>query len=238
MTPLPLDDSYLDKLEALAGSSVGKTLGMTIRPALIAAPGRTLVWGDWSNIEARVLPWLAASPGAEETLQVFRDSDHDKSKPDVYVFNAAKLLGRDPQEMWDAYRNGEPWAKKGRQSHGKIPVLSLGFGGAAGALMKMAVNYHVHVDLEDAQAMVSDWRGRNQWAPDFWGTFRVDRHGNRMRGPGRGMSGSASGGIGKNPAQFFTFLRAKTFGNFSYFACKIMKIHVDSSMWCFQTGQT
>jgi hypothetical protein len=75
------------------------------------------------------------------------------------------------------------------------------------------------------------------------GAFRhahaiVVRHGNRMRGPGGGMSGCASGGIGKNPAQFFTFLRAKTFGNFSYFACKIMKIHVDSSMWCFQTGQT
>ena len=64
------------------------------------------------------------------------------------------------------------------------------------------------------------------------------RHSNGMPVPGGGVSGSANGGIGKNPAQFFTFLRGESFGNFCYFACKIMKIHVDSSMLCFQTGQT
>lgn len=175
---MTLNDTYLDLLAETAGSSVGKTLGMVIRPLFIAAPGKTLVWGDWANIEARVLPWLAASPGAEEQLQVFRDSDGDKTKPDVYVFNAAQLLGRDPQEMWDAYLAGEKWAKSGRQSHGKVPVLSLGFGGGFGALMKMAVNYHVHVDEENAKAMVAGWRERNPWAKEFWGTFNVDRHGN------------------------------------------------------------
>jgi hypothetical protein len=95
----------------------------------------------------------------------------------VYVFNAAQLLGVDPQVMWDAFREGEKWAKSGRQSHGKVPVLSLGFGGGVGALMKMAVNYHVHLDEATAEAMVKGWRAANQWAPDFWGKFRVDRHG-------------------------------------------------------------
>jgi len=59
-----------------------------------------------------------------------------------------------------------------------VPVLSLGFGGAVGALMKMAVNYKVYLDEATAQKMVEGWRAANQWAPDFWGKFHVDRHGN------------------------------------------------------------
>lgn len=172
-----LDIAFLERFTDTIGP-IGKSLGMLIRPTFIAAPKKTLVWGDWSAIEARVLPWLAASPGAEKQLDIFRASDADKTRPDVYVFNAAQLLGVDPQVMWDAFLEGEKWAKDGRQSHGKVPVLSLGFGGAVGALMKMAVNYKVYLDEATAQKMVEGWRAANQWAPDFWGRFHVDRHGN------------------------------------------------------------
>jgi len=168
-----LDIAFLERFTDTIGP-IGKSLGMLIRPTFIAAPGKTLVWGDWSAIEARVLPWLAASPGAEKQLDIFRASDADKTRPDVYVFNAAQLLGVDPQVMWDAFLEGEKWAKDGRQSHGKVPVLSLGFGGAVGALMKMAVNYKVYLDEATAQKMVEGWRAANQWAPDFWGKFRLD----------------------------------------------------------------
>jgi DNA polymerase len=167
-----LDIAFLERFTDTIGP-IGKSLGMLIRPTFIAAPGKTLVWGDWAAIEARVLPWLAASPGAEQQLAIFRASDADKTRPDVYVFNAAQLLGVDPQVMWDAFLEGEKWAKDGRQSHGKVPVLSLGFGGAVGALMKMAVNYKVYLDEATAQKMVEGWRAANQWAPDFWGTFKT-----------------------------------------------------------------
>lgn len=172
-----LDIAFLERFTDQIGP-VGKSLGMLIRPTFIAAPGKTLVWGDWSAIEARVLPWLAASPGAQTQLDIFLASDHDKTRPDVYVFNAAQLLGVDPQVMWDAFLEGEKWAKDGRQSHGKVPVLSLGFGGGVGALMKMAINYKVYLDEATAQKMVDGWRAANQWAPAFWGKFHVDRHGN------------------------------------------------------------
>jgi hypothetical protein len=178
-----LDIAFLERFTDTIGP-IGKSLGMLIRPTFIAAPGKTLVWGDWSAIEARVLPWLAASPGAEQQLAIFRASDADKTRPDVYVFNAAQLLGVDPQVMWDAFLEGEKWAKDGRQSHGKVPVLSLGFGGAVGALMKMAINYKVYLDEATAQKMVEGWRAANQWAPDFWGKFHVDRHGNVERSSG------------------------------------------------------
>lgn len=180
---MKLDPAFLERFTAEIGP-VGKSLGMLIRPTFIAPPGKTLVWGDWSAIEARVLPWLAASPGAQAQLDIFLASDHDKTRPDVYVYNAAQLLGVDPQVMWDAFREGEKWAKDGRQSHGKVPVLSLGFGGAAGALMKMAINYKVYLDEATAQKMVDGWRAANQWAPDFWGKFYVDKHGEIERASG------------------------------------------------------
>lgn len=195
-----LDEAFLEQLTELAGP-IGKTLGMLIRPAFIAAPGKTFVWGDWSAIEARVLPWLAASPGAERQLDIFRKSDADPTLPDVYVYEAAGLLGRDPQEMWNAFKAGEKWAKDGRQSHGKVPVLSLGFGGAMGALQKMAVNYKVVLDDELAKAMVDGWRARNQWAKDFWGVFRTDPHSGEVE-RWSGLWGAANMAI-RNPGEAY-----------------------------------
>lgn len=162
MTKLTVD--FLEHFAETIGP-VGKSLGMLIRPAFIASPGKTLVWGDWSAIEARVLPWLAASPGAEKVLDIFRENDKDPTLPDIYELTAAELLGILAAEV----------TKQQRQSHGKVPVLSLGFGGGVGALQKMAVNYKVYFDESAAKALVESWRARNQWAPDFWGKFFVDR---------------------------------------------------------------
>lgn len=62
--------------------------------------------------------------------------------------------------------------------------LSLGFGGSVGALQKMAVNYKVYFDEPAAMALVESWRARNAWAPEFWGSFRVDKHGEIERSSG------------------------------------------------------
>lgn len=160
-----LDDAFLDELAAYG--PIGKTLGMVIRPAFVAPKGKTFVWGDWSAIEARVLPWLAASPGAEKVLDIFRTNDLDPSLPDIYEITAGELLHKDPREV----------TKAERQSHGKVPVLSLGFGGGVGALQKMAVNYGVYFDEEASKALVTSWRDRNPWAREFWGQFRTDPSG-------------------------------------------------------------
>jgi hypothetical protein len=168
-----LDPAFLERFTTEIGP-VGKSLGMLIRPTFIAPPGKTLVWGDWSAIEARVLPWLAASPGAEKVLDIFRQNDSDPSLPDIYELTAGELLGIPAAEV----------DKTQRQSHGKVPVLSLGFGGGVGALQKMAVNYKVYFDEPAAKSLVESWRARNQWAPDFWGKFYVDKHGEIERASG------------------------------------------------------
>ena len=156
------------------GDPPAKKLSLLLRPAFIAERGCTLVWGDFSNIEARVLPWLAATPGAEAKLDIFREVDADPSLPDVYVRTAGDLLDRDPQELWDAmHTDGHPeqkFAKDARQSHGKVPELSLGFGGGVGALMKMAVNYGVYFEEHKAKEVVAQWREKNAWAKSFWGS--------------------------------------------------------------------
>ena len=47
---------------------VSSVLAKLIRPTFIAPMGKLLVWGDWSAIEARVTPWLAATRDAEEAV--------------------------------------------------------------------------------------------------------------------------------------------------------------------------
>lgn len=156
------------------GAAPAKKLSLLLRPAFIAPKGKTLLWADFSNIEARVLPWLAATPGAEAKLDIFREVDKDPSLPDVYIRTAGDLLDESAQDLWDAYglEDDSPefkHAKSVRQSHGKVPELSLGFGGGVGALMKMAVNYGVYFEEHKAKEVVANWREKNAWAKSFWG---------------------------------------------------------------------
>jgi DNA polymerase bacteriophage-type len=137
---------------------VGRTLSRLIRPSIVAPPGKTLVWADWSAIEARVLPWIAGSEGGDEFVDVFRQNDLDPSAPDIYRVDAGRLLGKPPEEV----------TKQERQSHGKIPRLALGFGGGKGALFAMARAYGASFTDGEAQDIVDGWRRENKWAVRLW----------------------------------------------------------------------
>lgn len=132
------DRAALDRMGAVI-----PMLSKLLRPALVPDPGNFHGWGDWSAIEARVLPWLSAEPAAEPKLKMFRDD------VDVYVENVKSLGLRSRQE-------------------GKVVELSLGYGGGIGALRAMARNYGVHVDEDEGQRWVWGWRDRNPWAGRFW----------------------------------------------------------------------
>lgn len=174
---MKLDQAFLDAFQALdadpakrfAGTPPSKKLSMLLRPTFIAPRGRTLIWGDWAAIEARVLPWLAASERADAVLDIFRTNDADPDLPDIYILTAADLIGCDPVELWASYKAGEKRGKDARQAQGKVPVLSLGFGGGVGALMAMATNYGVYVSEKAAAETVEKWRANNAWAKAFWG---------------------------------------------------------------------
>lgn len=157
----------LEDFETKFGAA-GKPLSRLIRPMIAAKKGRTLVWSDWSAIEARTLPWLADSSGAREVLDVIAKSDADpKNNPDLYCREAANIEGTTLEDFWDRYRNKDPLAKALRQT-GKVAVLSLGFGGAVGALQAMAAGYRIALTEAEAKVIVDTWRENNRWARRFW----------------------------------------------------------------------
>ena len=98
-----------------------------LRPAFMATTGYHMARGDYSQIEARVNPWLA---GAEWKLDAFRAYDAGTG-PDLYKVAAAGVLSKAIADI----------TKDERQGCGKVPELALGFGGGAGALQNMAKAY-------------------------------------------------------------------------------------------------
>ena len=136
---------------------VGRTLSRLIRPTFVAPEGKVFVWADWSAIEARVCPWLADTPGANEVVDIFRVNDADPSSPDIYMMDAGDILHKDPSEV----------SKKERNAYGKVSRLSLAYLGGKGALFGMARNYGASFTEDEAQDIIDKWRAKNKWAMDF-----------------------------------------------------------------------
>ena len=138
-----------------------RKLALIVRPAFVATSRKMFVWSDWSAIEARITPWLAASPGTEKVLDIFRANDADPTRPDIYTIAAADILHKDPHAV-----------TKTERAIGKVAVLALGFGGSVGALKAMALNYRIYLDDAETRCIVDAWRAANPWAPEFWGAHR------------------------------------------------------------------
>lgn len=109
-----------------------------LRGCIIAPPGKKLVVADLSNIEGRVLAWLA---GEAWKLDAFRAYDAG-SGHDLYKLTAGRILGKDPDQV----------TKQERQSYGKTSELALGYEGGVGAFLTFARAYRVDLDEMAAQA--------------------------------------------------------------------------------------
>ena len=133
------------------GRRVTDVLRGMLRPALIPAPGKHFVVADWSAIEGRVNPWLAASPAGEAKLDVFR------KKLDPYKVNAAATYGVAYEDV-----TGE------QRQVGKVQELALGFAGGVGAFAAMGRAYGVHFEEAQARRIVDAWRRANPWSVPFW----------------------------------------------------------------------
>lgn len=160
---LPLGKEKIDLDRAKAGqTSVNTILSRSIRPTFVAPKKRVFVWGDWAAIEARVMPWLANSKAAEQTVL-----DPYRNDEDLYVLNAAAIFKVSVEEILAGLERGDPIYAAMRQA-GKIAQLSLQFGGSVGAYRVMARGYKVRVTNEEAQLIVEGWRERNYWARAYW----------------------------------------------------------------------
>lgn len=119
-----------------------------LRGMVIPRDGRILRVMDFSQIEARVLPWLA---GQQDVLDAFVEGK------DLYKYTASQIYNK-PYDDID----------KSERFIGKTASLALGYQGGAGAFTSMALNFGVIVERKNADQIKKDWRARNQHIVKFW----------------------------------------------------------------------
>ena len=111
--------------------NVMQLISSAIRGCIVAPAGSKLVVSDLSNIEGRVLAWLA---GEEWKIEAFRDFDNG-SGADLYKLAYAKAFNIDADDV----------SKKQRQI-GKVKELMLGYEGGVGAYITGAATYGIDLD--------------------------------------------------------------------------------------------
>lgn len=145
--------------EDLLYDDVVDRCSFAIRGCLVAEPGNKLVISDLSNIEGRVLAWLA---GEEWKLEAFRAFDRGEGH-DLYKITAGRVLGKRPEDI----------TKAERQYNGKTPELACGFQGSLGAFRKMGGAAVDSMDDDTILAIVRAWREANPMIRNFW--YDLDR---------------------------------------------------------------
>ena len=100
-----------------------------LRGVVIAPEKQELAVADLSNIEGRILAWLAG-----ETWKIKAFFDYDAGNgPDLYTITATSILGGDPYKVPKVTRN----------VFGKVPDLAFGYEGGYGACQTFAKAYGV-----------------------------------------------------------------------------------------------
>jgi DNA polymerase len=102
-----------------------------VRGVIIAGPDKKLVCADLSNIEGRVLAWLA---GEAWKLDAFRAFDQKRGH-DLYKLAYAKSFGVAPADVTKAQRQV-----------GKVQELALGYEGGVGAFVTFATGFNIDLN--------------------------------------------------------------------------------------------
>ena len=147
-------EAFKHDCEDIIYDNVSERCAFAVRGALLAEPGNKLVIADLSNIEGRVLAWLA---GEDWKIEAFKAYDRGEG-PDLYKVTAGRILGKDPYEV----------TKSERQTQGKVPELAGGYGGGLGAYRKMGGDVFNAMDDDAIMEIVQAWRKAHPATKRLW----------------------------------------------------------------------
>lgn len=140
-------------VEDLLFDNVAELCSSAVRGALIASPGNKLVVSDLSNIEGRVLAWLA---GEDWKTKAFSDFDAGVGH-DLYKLAYARSFNKDAEDV-----------TKDERQIGKVQELALGYQGSIGAFSSMAALYGVFLPEPEVDAIVKAWRKAHKAVVSLW----------------------------------------------------------------------
>lgn len=142
-----LSAGKMDQLETLY--DLPATLSELIRTAFIPGVGRKLVIGDFSQIEARIISWIAKEKWRLETF---------RAGIDIYTASGASMF----KKRLDEVGKGTILREKA-----KIAELALGYQGGVGALAKMG-GAKLGLSEDEMQEIVWAWREANPKIKQLW----------------------------------------------------------------------
>ena len=122
--------------------------GKKLKSSIIAPVGYTLVDCDSSQIEARVLAWLA---GQDDLVQAFANNE------DVYIKMASKI-----------YNVKEEDVTKEQRFVGKSTILGAGYGMGAVRFAEQLKSFGTTISVDEARRIISIYRESNWRIAQFW----------------------------------------------------------------------
>jgi len=139
--------------------------GKKLKNSMLAPEGYMMVDCDSSQIEARVLAWLA---GQDDLVQAFTDEE------DVYIKMASKI-----------YSISEEAVTKDQRFVGKTTILGAGYGMGAVRFADQLQSFGTHMDVEEARRVIRIYRDANWKINTLWRNCQ-----NMLVEMSRGNSGS------------------------------------------------
>ena len=133
-----------------------------LKSAIIAPPGHVIIDCDSSQIEARVLVWLANQVDMVEVFfnnnaEILAGVDKKDFKYDPYKLMAARIYGKDTLEITDAER-----------FLGKITLLGAGYGMGALKFQAQLKTMGVSVELDECRRIITTYREANEEVVNLW----------------------------------------------------------------------
>ena len=122
--------------------------GKKLKSSIIAPVGYTVVDCDSSQIEARVLAWLA---GQDDLVKSFAN------KEDVYIKMASKI-----------YNVKEEDVTKEQRFVGKSTILGAGYGMGAVRFAEQLKSFGTTISVDEARRIISIYRDANWKISQFW----------------------------------------------------------------------